>query len=463
MNTATVWPARPLSATPGYAAIGLALLLAAVTQSNATAQEGNGMTPTAPATTAGPITAVTRNGAALTQPGDAVEGQVTRYGLGFIFQVGPNTAAVSCNIRTAGVGHWDYENGSDVVVFDDVATLSQQKPVVCARNETDTNPANGKKRVTVNYPIVVGFVPLGAKRADGSAIPGAGSGFGFSQALCFDLNEQGYFTWDQPSTPRWFLHQFAYDGKSFRITAAQMLPADAPLKIGDGQWAVTDPGLSCAVPDGDDLLFAVVAKDSVRQVAGVTRWRRDGPAWRPVIFYGITGGSEPSLIRDADGSLLYSIRGAGEEGKAVRVWRSRDGGENWQQVLHIPDLRSNAPVALDQSANGTPYIAANHPASFRATVCLWPLNPERTGVGAPIIARDSVAEFGPAPEGTTWFADHPTATTVRLADGQWHNLLAYRVMAFGTTGVGGEILTPRTGCYIQDVSAPGPVLVPWRF
>jgi hypothetical protein len=462
MHLATPAPQRPAAAPGRTSVVALALLLAVVTPGRAMAEEVKGMTPPAPPA-AGSITAVTRHEPALTQPTAAVEGQVTRYGLGFAFQVGPTTAAIACNVRTAGVGHWDYEDGSDIILFDDLATLGQQKAIVCARNQTATDPATGKKQVTVNYPAIVGFVPFGAKRADGSPHPAAGTGFGFSESLTFDLNEQGFFTWNQPYTMRWVVQQFAYDGKAFRITDTQVKPADAPLKTADGQWAIANPGLSCAIPDGDDLLFAAVAKNETRQVSGVSRWRRDGSAWKPVVFYGISEGSEPSLIRDVDDALLYSVRGAGGEGQAVRVWRSRDGGENWQQVLHVPDLRANAPVVLDQAVDGTPFIAANHPASFRATICLWPLTADRTAVASPITARDCVAELGPAPEGTTWFADHPTATTVRLADGQWHGLLVYRLMAFGTQGVGGEKVTPHTGCCVQEVSAAGPARAPWRF
>ena len=46
-----------------------------------------------------------------------------------------------------------------------------------------------------------------------------------------------------------------------------------------------------------------------------------------------------------------------------------------------------------------------------------------------------MSDFGPPPEGTTWFAAHATATTVRLAAGKWHSLLAYRVLAFSGANV----------------------------
>ena len=404
---------------------------------------------------------VSRGRPALTKPDGDTKDQ---YGLGLVFQVAPHTAAVSCNVRTVGTGHWDFENGTDVVVFTDVATIGKQKRIVVGRNEEDRNPVTGKKRIAVTYPVQVGFVPLGAKRPDGSAHPDAGTGFGFSQALCYDLNDQGYFTMYQAPAEHWhYVCQFAYDGQNFRVVKTEKKPADAPLKTADGAWTITAPGLSAAVAHGNDLLLPVSANDGKREVAGVSRWRRAGGDWCPVAFYDVSGGTEPSLIRDVDGSLLYSVRGAGADGQAVRVSRSSDSGQNWKQVLHDPKLRSNAPVTLIQTAAGTPCIAANQPGSFRATLCLWPLNAQRTGCGAAIVARDCVGDFGPAPDGTTWFADHPMATTVQLADGKWHGLLGYRVMAFNTTGVGGETVTPRTGCYVEEVFSAGPARPVWKF
>ena len=74
-----------------------------------------------------------------------------------------------------------------------------------------------------------------------------------------------------------------------------------------------------------------------------------------------------------------------------------------------------------------------------------------------------MADFGAAPEGTAWLAAHPTAATIQLADGEWHKLLAYRVMAFSTAGAGGETVTPHTGCYIVEVHSAGPARPAWAF
>jgi hypothetical protein len=179
-------------------------------------------------------------------------------------------------------------------------------------------------------------------------------------------------------------------------------------------------------------------------------------------FKAYPGLVEPSLIRDVDGGLLFSIRSMPEP-HAARVWRSRDGARSWTRLLNVPRLRANAPIVLNQAADGTPYLAADQPDGFRAKLCLWPLNAERTECGPMIVARDCAAEFGAPPPRSMWFADHAMATTVRLSDGAWHNLLSYRVMAFNTAGVGTETPTPHTGNHIEEVVSKGPARPTWRF
>jgi hypothetical protein len=459
---------RALAAT--FTALMATLLFAMPVRWQSNTQGADATSPAASSTSAAVITGVSRSGPTFAAPGGDAKGQTLMYGLGLVFQVGPRTAAVSCNIRTIGTGHWDFENGTDMVVFDDLATMGRQKRIAVARNEEDRNPATGKKRIAVTYPIQVGFVPLGAKRPDGSVHPAAGTGFGFSQALCYDLNDQGYYTPEDareggqaPSTQRWYLHQFAYDGRQFRVVKKEPHSPEAPLKTADGKWTLTAPGMSAATADGDDLLLPVSAGDGKRIVAGVSRWRCENGVWRPMAFYDVSDGMEPSLIRDVDGSLLYSVRGGGPEAEAARVWRSKDHGATWSQTLHLPKLRANAPVVLNQAADGTPYIAGDRPDSFRAILCLWPLNAQRTACGPAVVARDCPADFGPAPKDNLWFADHPMATTVQLADGKWHNLLGYRVIAFNMSGVGGETVTPHTGCYIEEVGSAGPPRPAWQF
>ena len=75
----------------------------------------------APAATA-EITGITAGDVDLVTPPDSTEDAVLSYGLGFPFQVSSDEAAVFCNVRVGGVAAVDYENGTDAIVFDDLAT-----------------------------------------------------------------------------------------------------------------------------------------------------------------------------------------------------------------------------------------------------------------------------------------------------------------------------------------------------
>ncbi len=223
--------------------------------------------------------------------------------------------------------------------------------------------------------------------------------------------------------------------------------------------------------------------------SGVLRWQRTDGVWRPVSFVPVTGtdeSTEPSLIRDTNGDLLFSARGkGGTRPHAIRVWRSRDGGETWKKIIHVVGVISSCPITLNQAADGTPYIASNMylvpldpiPKRFRIPadaegrvrgggwtrqkLYLWPLSDDRAGLEAPILGRHCKAEFGPAPSGSMWRADHPSSTTVQLADGNWHNVMGYRIH----DDVESHELPspPQTGAYLEEVISAGEPIPTWKF
>jgi hypothetical protein len=98
----------------------------------------------------------------------------------------------------------------------------------------------------------------------------------------------------------------------------------------------------------------------------------------------------------------------------------------------------------------------------RSVLALWPVNEGRDGLGAPLLARDCLTEFGVPPHGTVWAVDHPSAQTVHLGDGAWHHVIGYRILEWkeNTHFVGP---TPRTGGYVEEVLSVGEPVVPWRF
>ena len=412
------------------------------------------------------VTGVTRGPADLAVPPNTPEGEQMRYGLGFPFQVAPSKAALFCNLRIEGVPVGDFENGTDVILFDALSNVAADGAIPISRNEKPVDPQTGEQHIIVKYPVVGGFVPLGAKRADGSDHPNTGTGFGICAALEFPVNEEGYFTWDMKYIHHLEVYQLIYDGRTFRVLRSEMKKADTLLPVPDSQWHIVQNGITNAIPDGDDLLQALLASNGQASVSGVARWERRYGLWRPVSFVPITPAGESwveaSLIRDADDCLLFSARGYGAKLQdMIRVWRSTDAGATWQLVIEVPGVRTEAPISLNIALDGTPYIAANRVDQWREMLCLWPLNADRSALEEPIILRDAPTEFGPAPGGGQWMLDHPNAATLRLADGQWHNVLVYRILDHAEHR--GAAPPPQTGCYVEEVLSAGPPIPAWKF
>src|SRR5438552_10460448 len=167
---------------------------------------------------------MTRGRADLTVPAEVPAGESWRYGLAFLFQVAPRRAALFANIRGKR-GH-DFEVGTDVVLFDDAERISSRGAVVVSRNEILTNPKSspaGKPAILVKFPIRGGFVPLGAKRSDGASHPHAGTGFGAAQVEGWTADRDAPFRGAE-TYEYMELHQFAYDGTTFRVTVTERVP-----------------------------------------------------------------------------------------------------------------------------------------------------------------------------------------------------------------------------------------------
>ena len=412
------------------------------------------------------IARVTMGPGDLSVPPGTPEGQVLRYGLGFPFQVAPKQAAVFCNLRVEGLPVVDFENGTDVILFDDLANIGADEAIPVSRNEEETDPASGNPRIVVKYPMIGGFVPLGARRADGSPHPHAGTGFGICQAISFPVAKPGQFSWETERKHGLEVHQLAYDGEEFRAARSDPTPGAPHPRVADTQWTIHAPGITNAVPDGDDLLQPVLANDGKVSVSGVVRWQRRDGAWLPASFAPVTprGESwcEPSLVRDGDRALLLCARGYGAERvNLTRVWRSGDAEARWELAIEAPRTRHEAPVSINRAADGTPYIGANLLGHGRETLCVWPLNAERTGLGNAMIIRNARGDFGAPPGGSHWMVDHPSGATVRLADGKWHHVLVYRILEQAEHR--GADPPPQTACYIEEVVSAGPPIPSWRF
>jgi hypothetical protein len=420
-------------------------------------------------------------------PADLVgsaKGRDLRYGLGCPFQVSPRQAGLIANLRTQGFPVGDFEAGIDMLLFDRIDAISAKKARPVTRTSKYADRHTGEWRVAIKYWASGGFVPWGARLPKGAPHPHAGTGFLLCEVTDVAMKGSGYYGYyekaekDKIRTTE--ICQLAYDGREFRVVETEARTAANPLRADGSEWTISAPGLQMAVPDGNDLLYACYSAGANRGASGVSRWRRLDRRWQLISFVPIAfirmpeeprmrygepialNAFEPSLIRDTDGSLLFTLRASGSEleDHIIRVWRSTD-THTWELAIEVPQGRGQAPVTLNQAADGTPYLAGNRLGHERDWLVLWPLNRERSGLEEPITVRNALEQFGPPPSGRVWFMDHPMAQTVRLADGGWHNLLLYRIMDRGEHS--GLSPAPQSGLYVEEVVSAGPPIPLWNF
>jgi hypothetical protein len=402
------------------------------------------------------ITGVSHGKADLTIPCGTPAGEKWCYGLGTLLQLDATTVGLLVNIRRNATPYGDFEVGTDLVLFDDLNKIGDGRVVPISRPSREPHPATGASSITAKYPVVGGFVPHGAKDAQGMPHPHAGSGFGVAQIAFYPTD------FSKPLPPEDRLgyavevQQFHYDGKQFKATQPKRRKH---WPVGDG-WDIRTPGLSSAIADGHDLLSAVTCgKSLAKSVSGVVRFQCGSDGWQPVSFVPITDPKliwyEPSLIRDTDGSLLFTARNNHVAGKGdIPMWRSRDGGRTWEQLFLLRGVRTGTPLVLNQAADGTAYLATNTAiGTDRSILQIVPLKADRGGLERPITIRNGRGEFGRAPSGRAWKVDHGIGGVVRLADGRWHGILTYRVLDESENA--GKPATRFTGMYLEEVLSRG--------
>ncbi len=444
----------------------------------------------------------------------------TVYGYGSFMQVSPTQVAAIVNRRITGHAIVDFEDGTDAIICDHPDNLDARNAVALSRSEETEHPVTGRKLHTRCIMLTGGFVPLGALLPDGSPHPAAGTGFVFgghgsclAEPVVQPADKKNQYGFRE-------LIQLRFDGQRLRVTGRRRFQGREIhpdyLRIGHG--------LSTALPDGTDLISGVVAgpvapgdhPDSARIASEhphsdarlgrnvgscFCRWHYGRDGWYPAVIIPVTPpdlAMEPSLVRDRDGALLMAVRGKGMKEppgcvydgmentyEHFRVYRSSDNVETWTRVLHLPRMRNATPVVLNRTAGGHPFITANPYQSgkdsrgrtipsthWRDKLFLWPLTEDRTDVEKPIVLLDANKQFGPARQNVArvplsidnvWKIDHPLANTVRLADGEWHCLLSFRVTD-AAVNAGGADPSDQSGFWTARIQRAKEKPIPvWRF
>ena len=412
------------------------------------------------------------------------DGQQWVYQIARAFQLSQTEIGLLANIRLCAIRPVDIEVGNDLVILDRLDCIEPKATVPLNRADVMAHPRTGASLLMSRYPMAGGFVPLGACLADGTPHPHAGTGFAMSHVIGYPVDAAGnvsvYGLWDVPVADRHLMievQQYRYDGVTFTVEHSELHAPDAVLP----GWTITSMPLGNCLAEGDALLGDLVARPTDSETvagSGLARWERHDGHWRLINYTpvpGAEGAFEPSMIRDDDGSLLFTVRGGlrfAMEGRTdskskscendIRVWRSADAGATWVQTLNASMVRAGTPVTINKALDGTVYIAGNPHCEtdsrgqqlpsieMRETLMLWPLSQDRTRLLEPVLARDCNADFGKPPFGSIWRADHPVGMTVRLADGLWHHVLAYRVLEQSEC-TSDAPATPFTGTYVEEV------------
>lgn len=397
------------------------------------------------------------------------------YQIALPCQLSPTEVGFFLNIRRGSIATVDLEVGGDLLICDCLPPSAPQRVQGLNRSAVATHPRTGQPALYSRYPLVGGFVPLGACGPDGTPHPHAGNGFGVAQVLTFPPD--GVMKWSERERVDQYhcleLQQYAYDGKTFQVTASRLVD-DADLLQG---WTLTVPALRPAIADGNDLVMGFSgSRPGTGRQAGILRWQFQADAWQATEFTPVVDDQyEASLVRDNDGALLFTARGMpGPLENDVGLWRSTDGGRQWEELFQAKCVRAGTPVTLNRYNDDLLYFASNphrvidsrgnRPSSIemRETLMIWPLDPQRRGLQEPIMLRDLATEFEPAPGSSIWRGDHPCGLSARLADGKVRHLVCYRVMASQECS-SDQPVTDRTGTYIAEVDFGVAPSSPWDF
>ena len=383
------------------------------------------------------------------------------YELGSLFQLDQDHCLLVASMREQG-GH-DFAVGNDGFVFRNLKEITPQRAIPINRLDPNHRLRFGnEKSVLGKFPASGGFVPLGAKLADGSSHPAAGTGFLFSGSLPFlpDRSE-GHPKSGPEDRPMDFI-QLRWDGKSLRITSRAQVKSLAGIpvgRVGLSNFCPQDRGFLCPFGPDDGSFVVVIRMD----------W--NGEQWQPTSAGNrfITAAAPkdekgiPRVYRylETEASILhfddrYLVHTRGRDPKG-RVYTSQD-GLNYMFLFDHPN--HTVPQVLNQGLDGSLYLATNPgPGWLRNPLLAYALRDQR--FVAPVVIHDEQNIRGDkGPE--VPFCDHAKSANV-LLEKRWHHFVLYRVCDLRETNGEGAPPRPQTGLYLAELEYGAVTHAPFKF
>ena len=336
------------------------------------------------------------------------------YILGACFQLDKTHCLLAANMEKQG-GH-DMSVGNDGFVFERLSDITAEKAIPLNRPDEHYKLRYKDGHAWLaKFPILGGFIPLGAKLEDGRPHPAAGTGVLLSDGMTFNRERT---TGGKDSELVTEVMQVRWDGQSLDITQRSYMDEAMGLRL-------CGLPMSCFCPQ--DAAFLVPLTTNKGTV--VFRWEFDGNQWlitdcgEPFMTHTKgdwvhpVGEIEPTLQKHADEYLVYT-RGWDPVG---RVYRSND-GMNYK--LWFERKNQTLPQVLNRGLDGSLYLATNpNWDMLRNPLVAHPMQGQ--SFGEPILIHDQGGirdDQGPQVP----FIDHAIGVNLFL-EGRWRHLLWYRV------------------------------------
>lgn len=343
------------------------------------------------------------------------------YDLGKCFQLDRDACLLAAGMDEQGGG--DLSVGNDGFIFRSLDEIREEHAIPLNGPEPDYRlRSGGQKAFLAKFPLTGGFIPLEARRADGSQHPGAGTGLFVSVGMSFNADRSSAGA-ESEVVFEWM--QVRWDGSRFTIERRTL--SDTLLG-----HRLKGPCISYFLEDADGFLAPLTTS------AGIVVFRFDfkegewqaAAAGKPFLtargtgpIANLIGENEPSIQKTDRGYCVYT-RGIDPVG---RLYSSRD-GLNYE--FRTQRYNNAVPQVLNKGLDGSLYIATNpNMDMLRNPLVIYPLTDRSFDlpncVAAPVVIHDQDGVRDASGDSIP-FVDHGVGVTL-LLEGRRRHFLWYRV------------------------------------